>query len=257
MGINGLAISNLLMELITFFFILPLLVNALGLNIKSLFRIPQKVDLSVFGKISIGIGIESLIKNLAYFLLIIGLINSLGSKEISGYYLSMHLLWSYYLVPILAITEMTRVLLARSSEKRTQWRILKVNLLITGMFLLFWCATFPFVDYFFNFFSSDIEALAFAELSFKWLFIPYILMSLNMLIDSLFYATGKTQYLAYQSLITNSLVYLTAYILNYLDLWQATFPSVLALFGMGIFVDSLFTIVFANKILKEEYLVNT
>jgi len=94
--------------------------------------------------------------------------------------------------------------------------------------------------------------VAFAKQSFKWLLIPYILMSLNMLIDSLFYATGKTQYLAYQSLLTNGLVYLTAYVLYYAGFWQPTFTGVLILFGIGIFVDSLFTIGFARKVLRED-----
>jgi Na+-driven multidrug efflux pump len=252
MGINGLAIANLLTELVTFLVISTLFIKALDINIKQFFRFPQINNFSLFGSVSLGIGIESLVKNVAYFFLIIGLMNTLGSKEIGGYYLSMHLYWSFYLVPILAITEMSRVLLARSSNNITSWQILNINLSRMGLVLLFWCATYPFVDDFFEFFSTDTEVLAFAKQSFKWLLIPYILMSLNMLIDSLFYATGKTQYLAYQSLLTNGLVYLTAYVLYYAGFWQPTFTGVLILFGIGIFVDSLFTIGFARKVLRED-----
>jgi hypothetical protein len=76
-------------------------------------------------------------------------------------------------------------------------------------------------------------------------------MSINMLIDSLFYSTGKTRYLAYQSLWTNSVVYLNAYILYYFDIWYPTFINILVFFGIGILVDSFFTILYANRVMRQ------
>jgi Na+-driven multidrug efflux pump len=251
MGIEGLAIANLLNETIAFFVVLFLLIKFLEIDIKTFFSLPQKDDLSIFGNVSLGICIESLVKNVAYFFLIIGFINSLGSKEIGGYYLSMHLYWNFYLVPVLAIIEMSRALLARSSEKQTMQNILRVNLYGVGAVLLIWCILFPFTEKLFALFSTDKDVILFANQSFIWLFIPYILMSINMVIDSLFYSTGKTKYLAYQSLWTNILVYLNAYILYYFNIWQPTFISVLILFGIGILVDSFFTILYVNKVMKQ------
>jgi hypothetical protein len=92
MGIEGLTIANLLTKMIAFFVVLFLLIRLLEIDLKTFFKLPQKSDLSVFGKVSLGISIQSLVKNIAYFFLIIRFINTLGSKEIGGYYLSMHLL---------------------------------------------------------------------------------------------------------------------------------------------------------------------
>ena len=83
----------------------------------------------------------------------------------------------------------------------------------------------------------------------KILIIPYILLALNMVTDSIFYGVGKTQYQAYQAIITNGTVYVMAFITYLTDLWTPTFISIMILFGIGIIVDSILTVYYAFKVL--------
>ena len=85
--------------------------------------------------------------------------------------------------------------------------------------------------------------------AFSILFVPYVLFSFNTVIDSVFYGLGKTQYMAYQSVLTNGTVYLVAFLLYAAGLWQPTFESVMALFALGILVDSFLTVFFLLKTL--------
>lgn len=252
-GIEGLAISNLITEALTFVIVLLIVARTLDITISNLFQAPKRSEIQLFGKISLGIGLESLVKNLAYFFLIIKLINSIGAKEISGYYLSMHLYWSFYLLPILAIVEVSNVMIAHHSKNKSNlFQVLKKGLLIVSATIILWTATLFFIQPILQFLSNDSAVIELAKQSFLILFIPYGLMSLNMVANSLFYGTGKTKYLFYKSLITNSTVYFTAYFLYQLEIWQPTFVSILVLFGIGILVGAVLTIYYAYKVLYLE-----
>ncbi len=81
------------------------------------------------------------------------------------------------------------------------------------------------------------------------LIIPYILFALNTVTDSIFYGVGKTQYQAYQAIITNGTVYVIAFVAYLTGLWSPSFTSILVLFGIGILVDSILTVFYALRVL--------
>ena len=81
------------------------------------------------------------------------------------------------------------------------------------------------------------------------LIVPYILFALNNVTDSIFYGVGKTQYQAYQAIITNGTVYVVAFVAYLIGLWEPTFTSILILFGIGILVDSILTLYYAARVL--------
>ena len=83
----------------------------------------------------------------------------------------------------------------------------------------------------------------------KLLIVPYLLLALNMVTDSIFYGVGKTQYQAYQAIITNGTVYVIAFVAYLTGLWMPTFTSIMILFGIGIIVDSLLTVYYAFRVL--------
>lgn len=72
-----------------------------------------------------------------------------------------------------------------------------------------------------------------------------------MVIDSLFYGIGKTKYMAYQAIITNGVVYFAAFLLYVSNIWTPTFTGIMILFGIGIVVDSFFTIYYAKIVLNK------
>ncbi len=182
--------------------------------------------------------------------MIVRLLNILGESSIGGYYLAMHIIWSFLLVPILALAESTRVLIANHSEDIHKVRQLWYSaLIIGGIIILIWLILLPFWGNFAGFLNSNGEMVGYSEKAMAILIVPYILFALNMVTDSIFYGVGKTQYQAYQAIITNGTVYVIAFIAYLTNFWVPTFNSILVLFGIGILVDSLLTVYYAFRVL--------
>jgi Na+-driven multidrug efflux pump len=195
-------------------------------------------------------GLDSLVRNVAYFFMIIRLLNLLGENQISGYYLAMHIFWSFLLVPILALSETSKVLIANNSANLLKVRnIWYSSLIIGGIIVLLWVIFLPFWRNFAGFLNSSNEVVNLSVTAMSILIFPYILFALNNVTDSIFYGVGKTQYQAYQAIITNGTVYVIAFILYLVKIWNPTFISILILFDIGILVDSIFTVFFALRVL--------
>lgn len=253
MGVIGLALSNFLVEFFVFIFLLVKLLQAFQISIIQFLKIPSFKNLHLFSRVSVGIAIESLIKNVAYFTLILKMLNNIGSKEIGGYYLAMHLFWSFFLVPTFIISDTLKVLIANTSKHITEvWKLLKFGLililLLNACFLLF----LPFLKSVLSFFSNAPDLIQLGEEAVKWLIVPYLLLSVNLVISALFYGLGETKYLALKTLWTNGLVYLTAYIFYLLGYWLPEYQDILLLFGVGILVGTFFTVYYARKVLISE-----
>lgn len=95
----------------------------------------------------------------------------------------------------------------------------------------------------------NVDVVDFSVKAMGILIIPYVLFALNMITDSIFYGVGKTQYQAYQAIITNGTVYVVAFLAYITGLWIPTFNSILIVFGIGILVDSILTVFFAFRVL--------
>jgi Na+-driven multidrug efflux pump len=140
-------------------------------------------------------GLDSLVRNVAYFFMIVRLLNFLGESSIGGYYLAMHIIWSFLLVPILALAESTRVLIANHSEDIFKVRQLWYSaLIIGGIIVLVWLVLLPFWGDFASFLNSNSAIVDYSEKAMVILIAPYVLLALNMVTDSIFYGVGKTQY---------------------------------------------------------------
>lgn len=250
MGIKGAAYSNLLIEAMVFVAVFILLLRSFKISFSELLRLPWLIDFKLFRDIGLGSGIESFVKNIAYFMLILKLINELGYQEISAYYLAMHLFWSFLLVPIMAGVETSRALISNHvNDLNAVGRLLKKALTAGAVILVVWVALTPLWREALTFFNEDPEIVELGITVISYLLIPYMLLAFNMLLDSLFYGLGKTQYMAYQSLITNGTVYLGAYLVYSAGWWMPDFESILILFGLGILVDSGLTVWYARRVL--------
>ncbi|MBI4283782.1 MAG: hypothetical protein HY663_04865 [Chloroflexi bacterium] len=250
MGVLGVAWSDILSSL-------ALLITALVLirriaweklkNWRSLFSFE---DWKSYLRVGVWSGLDSLVRNVAYFFMIVRLLNLLGENHIGGYYLAMHIFWSFLLVPILALSESSKVLIANNSTNIVKVRSLWYSsLIIGGLVLLLWLLLLPFWRSFAGLLNSNVEVVNFSTTAMAILIVPYILFALNNVTDSIFYGVGKTQYQAYQAIITNGTVYVVAFVAYLTRLWEPTFTSILILFGIGILVDSILTIYYALRVL--------
>ncbi len=250
LGVLGVGWADLgasLLLLVTALFMIRKLLFAKVGTFKSFFAFN---DLKVYLKVGGWSGLDSLVRNVAYFFMIVRLLNLLGENAIGGYYLAMHILWSFLLVPVLALAESTRVFIARASNNLPQVRKLWYSaLVIGGIIVLLWLILLPFWGRFAALLNSNGQLVNVSIEAMKLLIIPYILLALNMVTDSIFYGVGKTQYQAYQAIITNGTVYVIAFVAYLAGFWTPTFISIMILFGIGIIVDSILTVYYALKVL--------
>jgi Na+-driven multidrug efflux pump len=182
--------------------------------------------------------------------MVVRLLNLLGENLIGGYYLAMHIFWSFLLVPVLALAESARVLIANHSGNIPKVRNLWYSsMAIGGIIILLWLIFLPFWGAVARILNSNNDIVDVSIKAMALLIIPYILLALNTVTDSIFYGVGKTKYQAYQAIITNGSVYLLAFSAYVTDIWEPTFTSIMILFGIGIIVDSIFTVIFARRVL--------
>ena len=249
-GVIGVGWSTLLASVGLFAVGLVALLWVKEFRLRELGTLPSFTDMREYLCVGLGSGVDSLIRNVAYFFMIIRIVNTIGSDEIGGYYVAMQILWSFMLVPILAFADSVKALVANASadiaQVRTLWR---ASMVITAGMMVIWIALAPAFPAFAGMLTDDPATVKWAVTAFGILFVPYVLLSFNTVIDSVFYGLGKTQYMAYQSVLTNGTVYLAAFLLYTAGVWQPTFESVMALFALGILVDSFLTMLFLLKAL--------
>ena len=249
-GIIGLGWSTLLASvgLFAIGFLLMLLTREVRLD--AFKTLPSFTDMREYLRVGLGSGIDSLIRNIAYTFMIIRIVNIIGADEIGGYYVAIQILWSFMLVPVLAFADSAKALIANSSDDvlrvRTLW---KASMAITAGMILIWIAVAPIFPTAASLLADDAETVDWAVTAFGILFVPYVLFAFNTVMDSVFYGIGRTEYMAYQAILTNGSVYLVAFLLYSTGLWQPTFEGVMTLFALGILVDSFLTVLFLLKAL--------
>lgn len=200
--------------------------------------------------VSTGSGLESLAKNLAYFFMIVRLLNLLGEDSIGGYYLAMHIIWSFALIPILALSECSKVLVANSSSDLQRVRRLWYASMFIGLvIILVWILLVPFWRSYANILNPNEEIVDFSVRTVTLLFVPYIILSLNLVTDSVFYGLGRTRYMAYQSIIVNGTIYVAAFLAYVTGIWTPSFDTIMYLFASGIMLDSILTLYFLQRVL--------
>lgn len=150
----------------------------------------------------------------------------------------------------MAFADSAKALVANTSGDivRVRQLCLSATIITAGMMLI-WIALAPAFPIFARALTDDPATVGWAVTAFGILFVPYVLFSFNTVMDSIFYGLGKTQYMAWQSFLTNGTVYLAAFLLYVSGAWQPTFEGVMILFALGILVDSFLTVFFLLKAL--------
>ena len=249
-GVIGVGWSTLLASVGLFAVGLVALLWVKEFRLRELGTLPSFANMREYLRVGLGSGADSLIRNVAYFFMIIRIVNTIGAAEIGGYYVAIQILWSFMLVPVLAFADSAKALVANASNDiarvRTLWQ---ASMVITAGMMVIWIALAPAFPTIAGMLTDDPAMVGWAVTAFGILFVPYVLFSFNTVVDSVFYGLGKTQYMAYQSVLTNGTVYLVAFLLYSAGVWQPTFESVMALFALGILVDSFLTVFFLLKAL--------
>ena len=245
LGVNGIAYSNIIVNLL-------LLAVAIVLLHKEGIAIFKKEKLSFgwmkeFAKVGGISGVESFVRNIAYMLMISRMVNMVGEQ--GTYWVANNFIWGWLLLPILQLGELIK------QETATEGNAVKNNSLgyfvITAVVCVIWCVTIPlwkpFMAHVLNF--SDVNKLF--ELVMVLLGF-YMLYAAQNVFDATFYGLGKTNYMLFESVVTNTIYYGAAFVLYLCGVWTPSLIGIALLFGIGNAFDAIVSLVAYIFLLKKE-----
>ena len=245
LGVNGIAFSNIIVNVL-------LVATAIILLRKEGIVLFQKAKLSFgwmkdFAKVGGISGLESFVRNIAYMLMIVRMVNMVGEQ--GTYWAANNFIWGWLLLPVLQLGELIK------RETATDENAVKNNsigyFVITLAICVLWCITIPlwkpFMANVLNF--SDVDKLF--ELVMVLLGF-YMVYAFQNVFDSTFYGLGKTNYMLFESVVTNTIYYGGAFILYLCGAWQPTLIGIALLFGIGNAFDAIVSLVAYVFLLKKK-----
>lgn len=236
LGVNGIALSNIVVNsLLALFTLIYLSKSGITLSFK-FSRRDQSQWLKEWAKIGWKSGIESLVRNTAFIVMILQLINQV--QQAGTFWVANQFIWGWLLLPVLTLGQLVKQDAATSNGLTSE----RVNcyLWITLGIIAVWILTTPL----WNSFIADVMGIENPEsiTSLVWLMVGfYVIFSLNNVIDSYFYGIGRTDLMLYQSLIVNTLFYGCAFVLYQIGIFVPTLERIAIMFGLGITADALIT----------------
>lgn len=246
LGVNGIGYSNIIVNAL-------LLLISISLLEKEKIRIvsKEKLDfewvkqLAKIGGIS---GLESFVRNIAYMLMIARMVNVVGEQ--GTYWVANNFIWGWLLLPVLQLGELIKQEIARDKEN------IRKNSLgyfcITAIISILWFLSIPL----WKPFMSNVLGFEDVEKLFELVLLLvgfYVLYAIQNVFDSTFYGMGKTHYMLFESVITNTIYYGIAFVLYVLEIWTPTLTGIAILFGMGNAFDSVVSLgVYAYMLKKHK-----
>ena len=226
LGVNGIGYSNIIVNALLLLVSVSLLTKE---GIKVLFKrklnFAWTKELARIGGIS---GIESFVRNIAYMVMIARMVNIVGAQ--GTYWVANNFIWGWLLLPVLQLGELIKQEVATDTEN------IRRNSLgyfgITAMICALWFASIPlwkpFMTYVLGIADTDkLFELVMLLLGF------YVLFAVQNVFDATFYGLGKTNYMLFESVVTNSIYYGTAFVLYIAGVWTPTLTGIALLFGIG------------------------
>ncbi len=236
LGVNGIALSNIVVNsLLALFALIYLSKSGITLSFK-FSKGDQSQWLKEWAKIGWKSGLESLVRNTAFIVMILQLINQV--QQAGTFWVANQFIWGWLLLPVLTLGQLVKQDAATNNGLTSE----RVNgyLWITLVIIAIWMLTAPL----WNSFIANVMGIENPEsiTSLVWLMVGfYVIFSLNNVIDSYFYGIGRTDLMLYQSLIVNTLFYGCAFVLYQIGIFVPTLERIAIMFGLGITADALIT----------------
>ena len=247
LGVNGIGASNIVVNALLF-------VTASLILAKQGYSIFKKEKLTFawikdFAKVGGISGLESLVRNVAYMLMVSRMVNIVGEQ--GTYWVANNFIWGWMLLPVIQLGELIK------QETATDEKAINNNSLgyfsITAIVCVLWVAFIPtykpFMRYVLGY--SDVDKLF--ELVMVLLAF-YVLYAFQNVVDCTFYGSGKTNYMLFESVVTNTVYYGTFFVLYLTGVWVPTLLGIALMFGIGNAFDSVVSgIAYAHFLKKNRY----
>ncbi|MBE6817842.1 MAG: multidrug transporter [Ruminococcaceae bacterium] len=232
LGVNGIGISNIIVNA-CLFIVIMIMLGRLGYNVlgKSKLSFTWMKSFVKIGGVS---GLESLVRNVAYMLMVSRMVNMVGEQ--GTYWVANNFIWGWLLLPILQLGELIKQETAK--DENAIKNNTKGYFGITGIICALWFVLIPlykpFMQYVLNF--DDVDKLFHLVMI---LLGSYVLFAVQNVFDMTFYGRGKTNYMLFESIVTNSVYYGIFFILYLKGIWVPTLTSIALMFGGGNVFDSI------------------
>ena len=232
LGVNGIGYTNIVVNLLLFI-VSVILLSKEGYSIFTKEKLSFKwtKGLLKVGGIS---GAESFVRNVAYMIMISRMVNMVNEQ--GTYWVANNFIWGWLLLPVNQLGELIK------QEVGTDEKAVKNNTLgyfaVTAIVCLIWFITIPG----WKSFMANVLQFADVDKLFNLVLVLlgfYVLYALQNVFDSEFYGLGKTNYMLFESVVTNTIYYGVAFILYLVGMWKPTLIGIALLFGLGNAFDSI------------------
>ena len=245
LGVNGIGYSNIIVNLV-------LLAASLALLSKENVRVFGKGRLSFswareFARVGGISGLESLVRNVAYMVMISRMVNVVGEQ--GTYWVANNFIWGWLLLPVIQLGELIKREIA--ADKQNVGKNALGYFAITAIISALWLVSIPV----WKPFMSNVLQFSNVDKFFDLVLVLigfYVLYAFQNVFDSVFYGLGKTSYMLFESVVTNTVYYGIAFVLYLTGIWTPSLLSVALLFGIGNAFDSLVSLAAFAFLLKKE-----
>ena len=232
LGVNGIGYSNIIVNVLLFmasvFFLTK---EEICIFTKEKWNFTWAKEFAKIGGLS---GFESLVRNIAYMLMIARMVNVVNEQ--GTYWVANNFIWGWLLLPVLQLGELIK------QEVATNRKCIQQNSLgyfcITAVICISWFVSIPlwkpFMAQVLGF--ADVEKLSALVMLLVGF---YVLFAIQNVFDATFYGLGKTNYILFESAVTNTVYYGVAFILYITGIWIPTLTGIALLFGIGNAFDSI------------------
>ena len=244
LGVNGIGYSNILVNFIHLTVSLMLLEKEdVKLFTKLKLDFTWTRDFFKIGSIS---GIESLVRNVAYMIMIARMVNVVGEQ--GTYWVANNFIWGWLLLPVLQLGELIKQEISTDNDniRKNSLGYFCITLLISMSWFVSIPIWKPFMAHVLCFTDVDkLFELVLLLIGF------YVLYAIQNVFDSTFYGLGKTNFMLFESVVTNTVYYGTAFILYLSNIWTPSLMGIALLFGIGNAFDSIVSLVAYVYLLKK------
>lgn len=246
LGVNGIAITNIIVNLIIIVVGIMLLYREkINLFTKETWSFAWLKEWFKVGKYS---GIESLLRNFAFMIMIVRMVNIVAEQ--GNYWIANSFIWNWLLIPGLALADLVKKEIGESKENiRTKtFGYIVLTSIFAGIWLLSIPLWKPFLQYVMN--VAEYETVFKIVLIETGFYITFLFNS--CIFDSTFYGLGKTNYMLIQSLCIDGLYYGIMFILYLTGVFIPTLLGIALMFGVGMTLDFIPTLVLYIRLLRKE-----
>ena len=244
MGIDGIAVSNIISNTIMAVLCVLLLIHEKALK-------PDKYckeDTPYFKdwlRVGLFAGGQQFLDNIIYALMICRMVNAVS--ESGNYWVSNNFIWGWLLIPITCLVE-----IIRKDAGENGYNLKQINYYSITLFVLIgWFALIPTYKWFFG----TVEGLSNPEVIFDIVIKNlgfYVAYAFSQIPDAIFVGMGKTKYNAVNSLFCNIVYYGIWFILYQTKVVVMSMDMIIIMFGCGNITHWAVSLIEEKVFLKRE-----